>query len=153
MGSAEFIRDIAMKFDGDECLIWPLRRKKTGYGALKLKGKTTTAHRVICREAHGDAPTPRHQAAHSCGKGHEGCVNPRHLSWKTARENQIDRIFHGTGSNKLSVSDALDIKRSSSTPSAELAQRYAVSVATIHGIRSGRKWAFLDESLRLRAEF
>lgn len=153
MGSAEFIRDVAMKFDSDECLIWPLRRKKTGYGSLKVKGKSMTAHRVICREAHGEPPSAKHQAAHSCGKGHLGCVNPRHLSWKTARENQIDRIFHGTGSNKLSVNEVLEIKRSPDVASGELARRHSVSVATIHGIRSGRKWAFLDEGLRLRAEF
>lgn len=50
----------------------------------------------MCQKAHGDPPSPKHDAAHSCGRGHEGCVNPNHLSWKTKKQNQADRITHGT---------------------------------------------------------
>lgn len=53
----------------------------------------------MCELAHGPAPSGKHQAAHNCGKGHEGCVNPRHLEWKTNKENSIDKIRHGTTNN------------------------------------------------------
>ncbi len=50
----------------------------------------------MCELAHGEPPTPTHEAAHSCGRGHEGCVHPKHLSWKTQSGNQLDRREHGT---------------------------------------------------------
>lgn len=87
---------------GDDCLFWPFGRNWNGYGHLKPSGGPTVyAHRVMCELAHGEAPSPKHVAAHSCGRGSAGCVNPRHLSWKTARENQIDREQHGTERRKV----------------------------------------------------
>lgn len=83
-------------FDGDECLIWPFSRNKAGYGQVHFRGKQANAHRAMCFLAHGEPPTPTHEAAHSCGRGHEGCVNPRHLSWKTHVENEADKREHGT---------------------------------------------------------
>lgn len=82
---------------GDDCLPWPFSRDSgVGRGRVGYKGKHPWAHRLMCEFAHGPAPTSKHQAAHSCGKGHEGCVNPRHLSWKTVSENLLDRRAHGT---------------------------------------------------------
>jgi hypothetical protein len=66
---------------------------------LGYLGDTLYAHRLMCQLAHGDPPTPDHIAAHSCGRGHEGCVNPNHLSWKTYSENELDKRVHGTTRN------------------------------------------------------
>lgn len=54
----------------------------------------------MCELVHGAPPTPDHEAAHSCGKGHEGCIHPKHLSWATHSENQLDRREHGTNKKK-----------------------------------------------------
>jgi hypothetical protein len=59
-------------------------------------GHFERATRVMCKLAHGPAPTPKHHAAHSCGKGHEACINPKHLRWATPRENAADAKLHGT---------------------------------------------------------
>lgn len=79
---------------GNECLIWPFARHadfgRGLLGSVTLGGQRW-AHRLMCKMAHGAAPTPQHQAAHSCGNGHEGCVHPLHLSWKTNSQNQIER--------------------------------------------------------------
>jgi len=82
--------------DKDNCLIWPFCRVANGRGALGYNGDTFFAHRYMCMLAHGEPPTSEHHAAHSCGKGHEGCVNPHHLSWKTPSENLQDCAEHGT---------------------------------------------------------
>jgi hypothetical protein len=77
----------------DWCLIWPFSRSQTGYamfGEDKIR-----VHRVMCEHRHGPAPTPEHYAAHSCDRGHEGCVNQWHLNWKTPSENQFDRHKDG----------------------------------------------------------
>lgn len=85
-----------VSYTGAGCLIWPMSKRKTGYGLVGFERKVYSAHRMMCRLAHGEPPTPDHEAAHSCGNGHGGCVHPRHLAWKTASENHLDRRNHGT---------------------------------------------------------
>lgn len=81
---------------GDECLIWPFSRVR-GYGVFGYLGTNHYAHRYMCELVNGPPPLGfRSQAGHDCGNGHEGCVNPRHLSWKTPSENQQDRRAHNT---------------------------------------------------------
>lgn len=80
---------------GDDCLIWPMGRDDKGYGFLNFEGKSPKAHRLMLILAKGEPPTPKHQASHTCGNGHLGCFNPRHLVWKTNSENQRDRRKHG----------------------------------------------------------
>lgn len=83
-------------YQGDDCLTWPFaRNRQKGYGMLGYLGKSRYAHRTMCELAHGPAPSSKHQATHSCGQGHEGCVHPRHLAWKTNSANQLERRGHG----------------------------------------------------------
>ena len=84
---------------GDDCLPYPFCRDSKGYGQCGLNGKVLRAHRLMCQIAWGDPPTPKHQAGHDCGNGAKGCCNPRHLSWKTNGENQLDKRRHGTHDN------------------------------------------------------
>ena len=105
--------------DADGCLIWPYSRFHTGYGQYTLpSGAKGTASRVMCELAHGAPPTPEHEAAHSCGKGHEGCVNPMHLRWATQADNAADKVRHGTDARgerqwqaKLTEDDVRRIRR------------------------------------------
>lgn len=85
-----------VSYAGDDCLVWPFCRDgRVGRGRAWDGKRGWWAHRLMCVLAHGDPPTPKHQAAHNCGKGHYGCVNPRHLEWKTNSENQLDRRKNG----------------------------------------------------------
>lgn len=98
--AAEWIRD-HLSYAGDDCLTWPFARIAGGPGSVTgsvvgRKGTTMPASRAMCILAHGEPPTPRHVAAHNCGKGHEACVNPRHLRWATMKENAADTLKHGT---------------------------------------------------------
>lgn len=83
-------------YDGDECLTWPFCTLATGYGSVKMGGRSIGAHRAMTILAHGSPPSPDHKAAHSCGNGHKGCVNPNHLRWATQKENIADMVEHGT---------------------------------------------------------
>lgn len=97
-GDGEGIRWLKahVAYEGNDCLPWPFSKDgRVGRGRLGYKGKLYWAHRLMCILAHGEPPTPKHQAAHSCGKGHYACCNPRHLSWKTNSENQLDRRKNG----------------------------------------------------------
>lgn len=83
--------------DGDECLTWPFGRHQDGRaGGVKISGRAVMAARAMCELAHGKPPTPDHEAAHSCGNGNEGCINPKHLRWATSAENKADMVEHGT---------------------------------------------------------
>lgn len=83
----------------DYCLIWPFSREsRVGRGMMgDSNGYRKWAHRGMCELVHGPAPDGKPQAAHSCGNGDQGCVNPRHLSWASNSENQRQRYAHGRG--------------------------------------------------------
>jgi hypothetical protein len=80
---------------GDECLPWPFFiNSRAGYPQAKLEGRFRLVHRFVCEKVNGEPPTTGHQAAHACGR--RDCVNPRHIFWKTRRENEADKVIHGT---------------------------------------------------------
>lgn len=90
-----FYREVVLPYEGDECIAWPFSRTSSGYGKIYLGGQHLIVSRLSCEEANGAPPTPEHQAAHSCGNGHLGCVTKRHLSWKTSLGNAADKKHHG----------------------------------------------------------
>lgn len=91
-------------YSGEECLIWPFTHDSRGYAGVMKFGsflgerRREMATRVMCEKAHGAPPTKEHEAAHSCGRGHMGCISPVHLSWRTPKENCADKTRHGTQS-------------------------------------------------------
>ena len=136
----------------DDCLIWPFFRLPDphGRGQLSYMGKMIYAHRLMCIFAHGEPPTQKHQAAHNCGNGHLGCVNPKHLEWKTSSQNQQDRKKHGTQAGntngptgKLSFAKAAEIRklRANGLLLEELARRFDVTEGAIRKVCKGETWA------------
>jgi len=147
------------KYSGDECLKWPFDTSAYGYGVVKQDGKKRVASRVMCEVAHGLPPRGKiMDAAHSCGNGHLGCVNPKHLRWATRAENAADKKVHGTHregekTNFASITEAqaeLIIKiamSGSHTPQKEIADRVGVSVSIVGKILRGERWKFVAERM------
>ena len=142
-----------VSYEGDDCLSWPFGGRNNGYGTLVFNGNHTSAHRQMCTLVHGDPPSPRHEAAHSCGNGHLGCVNPRHLRWATPEENQADKLLHGThnrgersGSARLKERQVHAIRKmlASGHKRAEIARRFGVTDGCIKGIAYRKTWAWLQ---------
>lgn len=133
-----------------KCLKYAFALAKDGRGQVHYNGKLINAARVMCILAHGEPPTPKHQAAHSCGKGNQGCVNPRHLRWATKIENERDKIKHGTilkgsrhGGSKLKEKDIVIIRSlEGSMLQSDIAKRFNVSVGNINDILCGRTWSW-----------
>jgi transcriptional regulator with XRE-family HTH domain len=130
----------------DWCLVWPFARDKHGRGMMQHDGVQWWAHRYMCTLVNGPPPTPQHTAAHGCGNGHGGCVNPHHLSWKTQAENLEDCRQHGTlvrhhGGNVRRVLPeevrAIKDARGFQTQG-QLAAKFGVSEGTISDIWHGR---------------
>lgn len=150
---AAFIESAIVHKDETECLIWPYGNVG-GYGEILVDGKMLRVTRIVCAAVHGPAPTPEHQAAHSCGNGDGGCTNPHHLRWATPTENNQDKFQHDThnrGSRhwnaKIGETDVLEIRRlAGKVTQVELAERYGLSLGTIGGIVRRRYWAWLEEA-------
>lgn len=148
-----FINEVALHHTGDECLTWPYGRDRDGYATISIDNKKVGAHRYVCKLAKGAPPTAGHEAAHSCGKGHEACIAPDHLSWKTRAENAADSLAHGTlsrgerhGRAKLTEAEARAILSMKGAESpGNLAERFGVSRHTISRIHNGLNWACLSE--------
>lgn len=131
-------------YQGDDCLIWPFGRYQAGYAQLENQN----AHRIMCAAVYGAPPTRTHEAAHSCGSGHLGCVNPRHLRWATRVENKADMKLHGTRPEgerhyaaKLSAHEVEEIRAlAPSLSQTKIARRYGVSRSNVSAITRNETW-------------
>lgn len=145
----KFLR-LNVQYEGANCLQFPFPRMPSGYGNLGFNGRKIYAHRLMCMLAHGDPPFQGAQAAHSCGRGHEGCVNPNHLRWATQQENTEDSRSHGTlavgernHSHKLTSEDVRQFRKSALTDE-QLAQMSGVTRRTVRDARARRTWKHVD---------
>lgn len=134
----------------DECLSWPFGRDSIGYGRAKVTGYSTRlAHRIMCEMAHGKPPSPKSVARHTCGNGHMGCVNPKHLCWGSVADNNQDKIDAG----KQPVGEAIGVSVLSERKVREIralggdgmsqrriAKAFGVSHGTIQAVLEGRTW-------------
>lgn len=147
----KYMENVVLSYDRDECLPWPFSNNGVGYGTLWIDGASVYAHRLVCENTHGAPPTPSHFALHTCGNGHLGCVNPKHIRWGLPAENTADARDHGTiargethGRAKLSEADVLQIRAMKGEWSnAEIAQRFGVSTSLISLIHTRQRWAHL----------
>lgn len=137
---------------GDECMLWPFAQNGVGYGIVTYNSRNKLVTREVCERTYGPAPSRSHHAAHTCGNGHLGCFNPRHVRWATPEENNRDKIEHGTslrGSKhnmaKLTDEDVAEIRRlrASGWKQEQLAQKFGIKQPTVSNILSGRSWGWL----------
>ncbi len=138
----------AYEYDSAECLLWPYGTIHGGYGSVRVEGKTQRASRLVCAHYHGAPPFAKAEAAHSCGNPR--CVNWRHLRWASHKENDDDKLLHGTryrgeqmGTAKLTEAQIRMIRAS------ELSQRkaavlFGTSQANIGLIRQRKRWGHVD---------
>ena len=145
-GSRKAFLESAVAHQGDECMIWPFALGGSGYGNFTENGRGTTTNRYVCERAHGPAPTPKHDAAHSCRN--RACVTPKHLSWKTRTDNMADQLRDGTrvqgerqGQAKLTADQVREIRRMAERATrAEIAEQFGVCATNIDKIVNRQSW-------------
>lgn len=144
----EFLRS-NVDYDGPGCLIWPYGCDSAGYARTVIDSKGLNAARAMCELVNGPPPFPGAEASHSCGRGHEACVDPRHVTWKTHQANIHDKLVHGTAAfgehhhkSILTASDVLVIL-TDPRESKIIATDYGVSRSTINNIKVGLSWSWL----------
>lgn len=145
----KFINSI-LSTEEENCIIWPYTRTWNGYGQISFNGRREVASRLVCELVNGKSD--KLVCMHLCGKGHLGCVNPRHLEWGTYKQNAEMAIEHGTSTRgdrnshaKLSVENVQAIKKAfvQGKSDSDLSKIYDVHSATISKIRKGETWRWL----------
>jgi len=145
-----FVLEVAPKFTGDECLIYPYGKSSRGYGAVDINGKKRSVHVVVCELVWGPRPGPRFEVAHNCGV--RACCNPKHLRWATRSENHADKLRHGTAQRgeqhprvKLTEKQVREIRSlAGQLPRERIAERYGVTAGTISNIINKYTWSWLE---------
>ena len=147
-GTTQDFIDKAIAFADDRCLLWPYAHNGVGYGKVTRNGKGYLVHRIVCSAVHGSPLSLDMEAAHKCGNGHTGCVNPKHLVWKSRKDNAKDMLAHGTAQigKKQHMArldeDSVRFIRSSlgSLSHTKLAEQLGVSRATVTYVALGKTW-------------
>jgi hypothetical protein len=131
----------------DDCVLWPYAQNGHRYGIVQIGKRLWLTHRLSCIMTYGPPPFLKAEAAHNCGVSL--CLNPRHLRWATHKDNQADRVGHGTsnrgercGSSKLTESQVRMIRDDNRTQKA-IADQYGVCRQTISDIKNRKRWAWL----------
>jgi hypothetical protein len=138
-------------------------------GRILKDGPSPSGHRMVClcREGTSRSRLVHHlvmeafvgtrpegmECRHLNGVPHDNRLS--NLKWGTPKENQADRIGHGTsnrgsrhGMSKLTADQVRAIRRMSRSGATqpELASAFSVSETNIRHILSGRTWAHLKET-------
>lgn len=141
-----FIRAHA-DYQGDDCVMWPFARMPNGYGHFGFESTMYYSHRYMCQLTHGEPPTPKHHAAHSCHR--RACINPRHLDWKTLSQNMLDKRDNGTVNvawwgrkGKLTAVQAAEIlSLKGRDTQRRIAARFGITESNVRNIHTGKTWA------------
>jgi hypothetical protein len=138
-----------VRHSGEECLVWPFGGNGNGYGQIRYQAKKGLPHRIMCMMAHGAAPSPAHQAAHSCGN--RECVNPGHLRWRDQSGNEADKVVHGRDIRgekhplaKLTKDDVLSIRALDGVMThKEISEIFGVTDGHVGRLIKRQEWCWL----------
>jgi hypothetical protein len=118
-----------------DCIEWTGSKDAYGYGQIRRNNKLIKAHRVALAEDEGiELPPSSVKCRHSCDN--PGCINPKHLSWGTQRDNIQDAVERGRMRKKLTLAQHAAIKIDTRKLK-EISAEYKVTEATVSRIRNG----------------
>lgn len=145
---AKYFAEVVTPFNGDECLIWPFHRMDNGYATRRRGVGSKLVHRQACEERHGPPPDPDLLALHSCGNGHLGCVNPKHLRWGTRKDNGQDAVVLGEiafgerhYAAKKTAAQVREIRALRGVMrNKDVAAKYGIGSSHVSAIWAGRMW-------------
>lgn len=136
----------------DDCFEWNANRFESGYGRMKISGKTYRAHRVIYECAHGPIPEDM-VVMHTCDN--RACVRLDHLRLGTHLDNMADMVaksrqshnetrvytegekHHNAKLTNEQVEEVRERFEAGGTSQSRLAEEYGVSQALISKIVRG----------------
>jgi anti-sigma28 factor (negative regulator of flagellin synthesis) len=149
-----FLSNIDRSGSADDCWLWQGYFNWGGYGVFVINGKNYKAHRVSFFLANGRI-NDELQVMHKCDV--RACVNPKHLSQGTAKDNSQDSVRKGrntrlygeqNGKAKLTKQKVKAIRRMLQAVADgrlkmyqyQIASHYGVSPATVSYLKNGGRW-------------
>lgn len=132
------------------CRLWTGAVTKGGYGNFGWLGGNIDAHRFSCILKYGPPPSPGMHAAHGCRN--RTCVE--HVSWKTPKQNEADKLRDGTRARgeatpqaKLTERDVQHIREElrRGVTQQTLADQYGVGQVTISYIKNRVTWKHVPD--------
>ena len=132
------------------CWLWDGAATQHGYGMLNMNGPRRYASHISLEMDGRPRPNDRAFACHHCDM--PSCVNPSHLYWGDYRTNAADSMKRGrfvlpiwrrgeeNNKTTLTADQVLEIRRSTTETTYELADRFGISQATAWNIRTRKTW-------------
>lgn len=142
--------DASIGRHGADRVYRPRFKDERPYFAIRVmvngRRRNLYVHRLVCLAFKGPAP-PKHDAAHHDGNS----VNnlPSNLKWATRKENNVDKIRHGTipkgDQNNRSKLRCVHIPKIREMIKAgatlrEIGKQFGVTAVAIHAIKTNRTW-------------
>ena len=124
-----------------ECWEWMRSMNTAGYPQISFKGKIVQLTRLIMIHREGEHPDL--YVCHDCDN--PKCINPDHLRWDSASNNNIDHAKRGKRGPKLklTINQVRYIRQllRFGFKQREIAEWYHVTIGTISQINTGKQWA------------
>lgn len=127
-----------------DCWLWEGSLNKDGYGNFRIEDKTIKAHRLAYELCFGEIPNDLY-ILHSCDN--PKCVNPKHLTPGTQKENMKDAVNKGriafgdrVGCSKLTNQEGRevrDLSRCGLFRHKQIATWYGIAESTVANIKRG----------------
>lgn len=151
MNDEEFARFMThTEVSDDGCWLWVGSKFKSGYGKIKVRGKTGRTHRLMLARTLGRELGKGMDVLHSCRSRH--CCNPDHLREGTRKENETDKIRDETtnrgeknGQTKLTEEQVRAIQSDPRTHQV-IADEYGLCRRSVGNIKSGKTWSHLTST-------
>ena len=133
------------------CWEWTGHLDISGYGKIRVSGKSRQAHRILWGMMYGGIPSGGACLMHRCDN--PKCVNPTHLKIGDHLANMRDMVAKGrqargssNGRARLNESDVEAIRAMTRTGRwqiREIGRMFGVDEVTIHHANIGKSWAHL----------
>lgn len=129
----------------NDCWEWTWPIATTGYGVFIFRKNQIMAHRFSWLIHYGClpkfSPYTKSSVCHKCDN--RACVNPRHLFLGTQKNNLVDMVRKGRGSNqKLTEREVRRIRylKNTGIPEKKIAETFSISLPHIYSIVNRRTW-------------
>jgi hypothetical protein len=137
-----FVEKIRSPDGEDGCWIWQGAVGSDGYGRVRRRGTTYSAHRFAYELFKG--PIPEELCVmHRCDV--PLCVNPTHLALGTKADNSQDMLRKGRDGNtvpKLRFDQVVEVRRmlAGGATKAEVCEKFDICRSTVQDIETGSTW-------------
>lgn len=154
---ANLLRHMIENHHSNECLLWPMKRDRDGYGRVWFQGKIHGAHRLAFFLTYGRWPS---NALHSCDN--PPCFNPRHIGEGTTAVNQREKAERGRSLRGEQQHDAKLTEQGvivarmlylGGSNYRDLAKQYGVTPTAMRWAVTGKTWSHIPGAVRSRQPF